>query len=119
MGEIKLGWNVSSVKTIINILITFSLTCFAWIFFRADTLYDAIHYIQRIFYFDFRINKIREYVDYSLVFLLLYFIYQEWKYRNCYFPLEKTTRLKLVFIICLIILFGQFGVKNEFIYFQF
>lgn len=34
---------------LVKILITFSLTCLAWIFFRADTIYIAFDYIAMIF----------------------------------------------------------------------
>ncbi len=33
----------------LKILITFSLVCFAWIFFRADTISDAFHIISNLF----------------------------------------------------------------------
>ena len=40
--------NATSYK-LVKILITFALTCFAWIFFRADSVEIAFTYIQRLF----------------------------------------------------------------------
>ncbi len=40
--------NAASYK-LVKILITFALTCFAWIFFRADSVEIAFTYIQRLF----------------------------------------------------------------------
>ena len=48
MGEIEMGWNFNSVKTILNILGTFALTTIAWIFFRAKSISEAIGYIQKM-----------------------------------------------------------------------
>ena len=40
--------NATSYK-LVKIIITFALTCFAWIFFRADSIEIAFTYIQRLF----------------------------------------------------------------------
>ena len=40
--------NATSYK-LVKIIITFALTCFAWIFFRADSVEIAFTYIQRLF----------------------------------------------------------------------
>ena len=48
MGEIEMGWDFNSIKTILNILGTFALTTIAWIFFRAKSISEAIGYIQKM-----------------------------------------------------------------------
>ncbi|SEA89155.1 D-alanyl-lipoteichoic acid acyltransferase DltB, MBOAT superfamily [Flavobacterium gillisiae] len=118
ISKFRINWTFSSVKTVATILYTFSMTCFMWIFFRSDTIFDALQYVKGIFSFNFTSNC-KEFISYSLTFLLCYFNYQEWRFRDVDFPLYKTNTLKLIFVLLLILLFGQFGVKKEFIYFQF
>ncbi len=40
---------VPKIHSCLRMLITFSLVCFAWIFFRADTIPDALHIISQLF----------------------------------------------------------------------
>jgi hypothetical protein len=40
---------VPRLHSYLKILTTFSLICFAWIFFRADTISDAFHIIANLF----------------------------------------------------------------------
>jgi hypothetical protein len=43
VDDFKLNFNLLSVKIVFNILITFTITCFAWIFFSAKYWADAWH----------------------------------------------------------------------------
>ena len=75
MGEIEMGWNISSVKTILNILGTFALTTVAWIFFRAKSISEAIGYIQKMVT-DFHFNT--QYLNnerYNIELLLLILVF--------------------------------------------
>jgi len=75
-----------SFRELLNIIITFSLTTFAWIFFRSKSLTDSIGYINGIFKSDnfFKIQSAKTYIiDIKpLFFYLLFFICIDWYYRN-------------------------------------
>lgn len=110
----------------INILITFLLTVFAWIFFRADNVLHATSYIKQIFsgtFFTLPQIELKAYFILSVVFL---FFITEWLSREYDYGLGLIKNLKspfkrylIYFIIVLaIFLIGNFE-ENEFIYFQF
>lgn len=118
----KLSFNLSSVKIVINIVITFIITCFAWIFFRAKTIHDAISYIKRMVtdlhfspqYFEF------ERYNYEIIVMILLFIVVEWNNRYKIEPLSgKYSFLKVFLCISAIIALGIFTDYKNFIYFQF
>ena len=103
-----------------RMLFTFSLICFAWIFFRADSLSHAIGYISGIFSIDtFHYN------GYYFKFLpiLFLFIVWEWVNRDSEYGWKLVPKSKVIrwfvylFVICTILLFRQ--EDNAFIYFQF
>lgn len=110
-------------KEFISMGITFILTVFAWIFFRSDSLSDAINYISGIispslFRVPFQIPKV-------LIFLLPIFFIIEWFGReNQYaiaklgFSWPKPMRWFFYFLLIICILFLQ-GQNQAFIYFQF
>jgi D-alanyl-lipoteichoic acid acyltransferase DltB (MBOAT superfamily) len=119
---INLQWNLDSIKIIANIILTFSLTCFAWIFFRSKTIMDAFNYIKRIFtnrdfsiqYFDF------ERYSFEILFLLLLFVVVEWCNKNKVEPISgKYSSIKLGLCIMVILALGVFSDYKQFIYFQF
>ena len=110
-----------------QIIFTFGLVVFAWIFFRAENISHALSIIKEIFTFSsFSIPQIltpKIKMAYTLLLLGL-FIIVEWKNREEQFGLA-IHKLKKPFrwfcytsVMLLIITFGYFG-KNEFIYFQF
>jgi alginate O-acetyltransferase complex protein AlgI len=120
--EFELGLNFSSLRIIINILITFIMTCFAWIFFRAKTINDAILYIKRMVT-DMRFSEqyfsIERYSN-ELLLLLLLFVIVEWNSRTKIEPISgKYSWLKLGLCLAAIVALGVFSDYKEFIYFQF
>jgi len=122
MGAIQLKFNFDSVKVIVSILYTFSLTCIAWIFFRAKTITDAILYLKRmILSRDFSFQYLdNERYSYELLIILGIFVLVEWNNRTKVEPLSgKRNMLKLAFAIIAIMVFGTFSDYKEFIYFQF
>src|SRR5690554_1609625 len=112
-----------SVKELLQILITFSLTLFAWIFFRAENVEKAFLYIKRIFKFSIQITDrlSLERFAFELLPLIGLLILIEWFSRQKEHPLINTKypTLFTVFIVLLIVLFGSFSNIQEFIYFQF
>lgn len=119
---IKVSWNFDSVKVIFNILITFSITCIAWVFFRARTITDAVLYLKRMivnrdFSFQYLDN---ERYSYELLLVIGLFVLVEWNNRTKVEPLSgKRSILKLALAIAAIIALGTFSDYKEFIYFQF
>ncbi|WP_235005281.1 MBOAT family O-acyltransferase [Pedobacter nyackensis] len=115
------GKLIPSFREIVGIFTTFTLTCFAWIFFKSTTINDAFSYIHKIFVnHNTGIN-----LDYkqSLV-LVLIFILIDWLFRTDVIPFKiiKSRGIRFssyIIIFTLICLFGSFINKQDFIYFQF
>jgi alginate O-acetyltransferase complex protein AlgI len=111
-----------SVKELLQMLITFALTCFAWIFFRSKDMSSAIGYIKNIFlHKGFEIESLgNERKNFELMILLFFFISVEWFYRNQTEPLSgRYTYLKTAFCFLLLLMLGVYTDYKEFIYFQF
>ncbi|MDF1673842.1 MAG: MBOAT family protein [Vicingaceae bacterium] len=116
-----------SFREILNIGITFSLTVFAWIFFRAENINHAFDIIKSIFS-----NSLFSIPHFSnsdialtTVFLTFVFILIEWSGRNQAFAIEtfglrwkKISRL-LFYYLLIFSIFYFTGKEQEFIYFQF
>jgi alginate O-acetyltransferase complex protein AlgI len=121
-GTIATGRHFPSVKESIQMIVTFMLTCFAWIFFRSDSLFDAWHYIYRMFgVYNFHFWDILNYT--KVIGLLFIFLLLEWRGRELLSPLvfEKKwmRRISYAVIVMLIIFYGMYVNPNSFIYFQF
>ncbi|AOC95324.1 Peptidoglycan O-acetyltransferase [Flavobacterium anhuiense] len=118
--EVDIKFRFSSLKTLLNILFTFGLTCFAWIFFRAENIFTAFNYIQRIFAFNIDFQNLKGQISFTTTFVLLYLVLLEWNNRKIECPLNgKLSKVKILAAIVLILLLGEFNIKNNFIYFQF
>lgn len=128
MDVVAKGRLIPTFKEFVQILITFCLTVFAWIFFRAENLTHAFLYISDIIQFSDGINPLTLFFTepikltllvYSLCMLLVF----EWIFRSNQHGLELSKTPKIISwslylsIITIIFLFG--GSKAEFIYFQF
>ncbi|MBG44441.1 MAG: membrane-bound O-acyltransferase family protein [Aequorivita sp.] len=116
-----------SMTDFFKILLTFIITCFAWIFFRANSLSSAFEYIsllfsETIFYSPnfLALNKV-----YVLSVLIIGFLTLEWKGREANYAIESfgeswPKSLKYIFYYCLAMIIFFFGGKEQaFIYFQF
>ena len=117
-----LSFNLSSLRILFNILITFTITCLAWIFFRAKTISDAILYIKRMVtdrHFAPQYLSIERY-NYEILIMILLFVMVEWNNRYKIEPLSgKFSWLKVSLSIIAIIALGIFTDYKNFIYFQF
>ena len=122
VDDFRLGFNLNSLRILFNILLTFSITCLAWIFFRAKTITDAFLYIKRMFenrVFTEQYFSIERY-NYELITLLLVFALVEWNHRSKIEPISgKYSWLKLSLCLAAIVALGVFSDYKEFIYFQF
>lgn len=116
-----------SIKDFSFMILTFGLTVFAWIFFRAENIGHAINFISEIF--SYSLFSIPEFpargAAKNIVILVLIFILIEWKGREWDYAIQNlaiTSKRWVRFIIyyiiiILIFLFG--GQDQQFIYFQF
>lgn len=110
---------------IIGVIITFSLTVFAWIFFRAESLNHAWLYIYKMF--SSTLFSVPEIIPESILILILFFLVIEWFGRRDRFAIETFGKgmnpvvswLFLGVIMAITYLFGKFSSNYEFIYFQF
>jgi D-alanyl-lipoteichoic acid acyltransferase DltB (MBOAT superfamily) len=122
IDEIKLKWDFDSIRVISSILLTFIITCIAWVFFRSKTITDAFLYLKQIITkrdFGFQYLEPDRY-NYELLLMIGVFVLIEWNNRHKTEPLSgKRNLLKLALAIGAIMAFGTFSDYKEFIYFQF
>ena len=121
------GRLIPSIKDISSMLLTFGLTVFAWIFFRAENLSHALSYISGIG----RNNGIgiAEFIQTDalqkliLLLFVIFFLFFEWIYRDRQYGFQIAGTNKYIawglylFLYSSCLLFG--GSEAEFIYFQF
>ena len=115
------------MKEIIGMATTFALTVFAWIFFRAETVSDAISYVRRIFSPTLlTVPEVISTETIPLVICLGLFMTVEWLQRNKkhglqidgVFPSRLVRWNFYIMLTFLIYYVGNFG-HHAFIYFQF
>jgi alginate O-acetyltransferase complex protein AlgI len=121
------GKHLPSVREVLSITLTFSLTTIAWIFFRAEDIHHGISYLSDIIHPsiltlpELITPKLEMIYTILCVFILVLF---EWMNRDKIHALDianynKSNRWVLyLIIIIMIITFGSFN-QNSFIYFQF
>lgn len=120
------GKILPNLKEFISILMTFSLTVFAWIFFRSENVSHAFYFIKGMCSFDiFTIPSYRPMFYMIVLFFCSFLILIEWFGRESKHGLEKfgwkwRRSLRFLFYYFIIILILYFGGKEQqFIYFQF
>ena len=120
LDTVAAGKLLPSTREAAQILLTFGLTCLAWIFFRAESISHAFDYIVRIF--DVSLFSRPEGI--RTLPLCLAMLCVEWIQREKAHALEVTgqpvaVRWAIYYaVIAAIIALGEFG-HHEFIYFQF
>jgi alginate O-acetyltransferase complex protein AlgI len=120
------GKLLPSVKEFFQIILTFSLTCFAWIFFRADSVHNAISFIGNIFSRSlFRFPQLPK-ASLLIILLIVFFIIIEWLGREQNYAIERIfikfpRPVRWVIYSGLLFLIGIYMQTTEtgFIYFQF
>lgn len=113
------------VNNFFQVIITFCLICFAWIFFRANSLPQALDIIEKIASFNGSIYNLNSSVFLFSVSAIAFLLLVEFKreYFNNLFSFTYSNHwlirnLYYAFLITIIILAGVFD-GGEFIYFQF
>jgi len=123
IGVVASGNFFPSLKEIVNILITFSLTLIAWIFFRADNIQHAFAYLIKIF--SNSLFSFPEIYPRNILLFILLLIFIEWIQRKKQHALQiNDTEIPYFFrwtgyFILLLLIFFFGGSQQEFIYFQF
>ena len=123
------GKYLPSIKEFFSILVTFSLTVFAWIFFRAQNLKHAFLFIKHIFSKSLFTIPCFSGIGLAkpLFVFLIFFIAVEWLQREHQYALQvvglgwkKTNRwLFYFFLVITTFYFSIAGSNQQFIYFQF
>jgi alginate O-acetyltransferase complex protein AlgI len=123
IGIVAEGKLLPTFRDAIHILITFGLTVFAWIFFRANSLSHAFDYIQGIF--SKSLFSKPTIFPITIFGLLFFFLLVEWMGRENQYALQRTgfkwpkiVRIGFYFLLVFLI-FAFMGKEQEFIYFQF
>ena len=111
-----------SFRELLQMLFTFGLTSFAWIFFRADSLFDAVNFIKRIFTdlsFELQYLSIERY-NVEMLLIIGSFVLLEWFHRHLEHPFTGSFKwVKIILIILMLLTLGVYSDQQEFIYFQF
>lgn len=122
-----------------QILFTFSLTSLTWVFFRAETIKEALYFFKRMFtawnpwvffnegLYNFGLDRVE--VNILFTSLIVMFLVELLKYfkkqKISEFLMEQNLWFRWIVIMCLIIscvVYGEYGISfdsNQFIYFQF
>lgn len=114
---------IPTITDLLQIAVTFFFVTLAWIFFRAETVSQAVVFISKIFSNSGGKSLVfenSELMGYIISFTILCCISIYWLYRKAH--LLKPTKIQQftisLMLLILITLFGQFS-KQSFIYFQF
>ncbi len=117
-----------SLKELLLMLLTFGLTVFAWIFFRAENINHALFIIGKIFsksIMSLETSWTNGYITILHIFLVLLFLVVEWLNRDYEFGLQRISnyafyrKIAYFLLICCILFTADYHSKQEFIYFQF
>ena len=117
------GKLLPSIKELSSILITFSLTVFAWVFFRAENISHAFSYIYDTF--SMSLFSIPEVLPKTPIMLLTIFLIVEWIGRQQLYAIAnlglkwKRPIRHLMYYAIVIAIFWFSGKEQQFIYFQF
>lgn len=123
LDTVAQGKYLPSLKEFSLMLLTFGMTVFAWIFFRADNMGHAISYISSIF--SSSLLSLPSIRPKNIILLLIFFIFMEWIARESQHPLERLGLRwnaffrYLLYILIILSLFWFGGKEQQFIYFQF
>jgi len=121
------GFN--NTRKIFNIIITFNLVSFSWIFFRANSISDALFIIRNLFSdfelkfggYNLGLGQSKTITIFIIIILLIIVDLVQYKYDWQEWLMSKPVWVRWTIyysFMLLILIFGVFS-QNEFIYFQF
>ena len=125
------GRILPSIKELSFMLLTFLLTLFAWIFFRAENIQHALSYISSIFSYSlftfphFTESGRLQFESWFTMFSIIIFIFIEWAGREEQYAIANLRKVRIkslrwtyyIILILFIVVFA--GGSQNFIYFQF
>ncbi len=123
IGTVAEGKYLPSIEELFQMGSTFFITVIAWVFFRANTMGQAIDYLREIFSRStFSIPEVRPSI---VIFLIAIFVIIEWFGRENKFALEnfpsswsQMIRWTIYTLLLILVIIFQ-GKQQTFIYFQF
>ncbi|MFZ5569877.1 MAG: MBOAT family O-acyltransferase [Thermodesulfobacteriota bacterium] len=123
MDTVAAGCLFPSFKELLQVGMTFFITCLAWIFFRAENIGQAVSYVKGILSPSLFYTIPEEYVEFFLI-LLAAFVLLEWLQREkehlFHFDNIKSPSLRWALYYGAITILLEFsGKQQSFIYFQF
>jgi alginate O-acetyltransferase complex protein AlgI len=128
LGTVADGTFFPQSKEVFSILTTFTLTIFAWIFFRANDIGHAVNYITKIFstsLFTLPDIKTQSMTTLTISILILIFVFIEWLGREEEYGFKlfdskpSFYKYAATYILLLAIMLFMNTGEQEFIYFQF
>jgi len=123
LDTVATGRKLPSVTDAVKMTITFILCCFAWIFFRSESITDALRFIYNMF--SSQSGLMPEHNILRIGILIVFFMVVEWTGRHNKYAIEKTAinqkrYIRWAFYYLIIVLVYCFmGNNQQFIYFQF
>lgn len=119
------GKILPTIKEVNQIVLTFSLTVLAWIFFRAENLHHALNYVSQIF--SRSLFEVPAILPKKIEFLfIMLFLIIEWIGREQQYAIailgkkwSKMIRWGFYYFIIVAIFYFAGGSEQKFIYFQF
>ncbi|MBB6327783.1 D-alanyl-lipoteichoic acid acyltransferase DltB (MBOAT superfamily) [Algoriphagus iocasae] len=117
-------FTIISLKNIVPIILTFGMTCLAWVYFRSNTVYDANQYLVNLFASTGTTNLIfstsKHLLITGFVFIGIFLLMGIEIYFSLKKKVEVTLNSKMLVALCILILFmAAFKNPISFIYFQF
>ncbi|HTE32375.1 MAG TPA: MBOAT family O-acyltransferase, partial [Chryseolinea sp.] len=115
--------SLPTMKELLSILLTFSLTVFAWIFFRSESLTHAMTYISGIF--SKSLFTVPAFRPLYLFVLIVLFVITEWIGRKDQYAIQflghrYNRPIRWIVYTGILLVIGLFkGESHQFIYFQF
>ena len=127
LDTIAHGRILPSIKEVFQMLLTFGLTTFSWIFFRSESLGEAFDYVNNIFSLSlFSFPNLNTGINpLSIIIILFLFIIIEWIGRNKKYAFQIIegwpARYKFIatYTLIIIIMLLMNSGEVEFLYFQF
>jgi D-alanyl-lipoteichoic acid acyltransferase DltB (MBOAT superfamily) len=127
LDTIAQGKIIPNIREFYTMLLTFSMTVFAWIFFRANSIGHALSYISEIF--SLSLFSLPKFESMSGALLTLSFVglftLIEWLGRDGNYAIEhlglswKTPLRYSLYYSIIVVIFWFGGKEQQFIYFQF
>jgi len=119
------GKLLPNMRELVQLVSTFAITLLAWIFFRANTLTQAVMYIKGIF--TPQLFAMPDTTTFSIVMLALVFVFMcvEWLGRERKYALEYAFNIKsmpvrwALYLLLTAAIFMFSSTEQQFIYFQF